>query len=527
MTACAALDRLEAPEFQPGPAAIPLVLIGGFPRHDLAVERITMIGPLDRRSARLAMQRIAPAYDPAERARVEQLIHQPVTILHPLAVDGGENRLIPSMTGRILRVDLAMTGQGDNWIFSVECDWTQELHRIDAEQSAARWLENLNVETRWLSDQLRIELDQRRIRSAASLADMVKELRLALRREFIWAGNQISERRRLVPSSAGRPIRLGMTSAAQPAGLIERWHAAYQARKPLKLTALGPGQIVESTFPLIGGWDPARQGLAESQYAKSTSDDFDAVANVFRLWVLNEDGAFVGTAFDQTAFFDEGQAIEPAPRRLKPALTQDEAGRSVGIVVEMTLDDGATWTAYPGVARVLNDRAGVYLNDDELPPGFITAILAGEGWIRVTGCLQSPLPMRATIWRGNPLAGPFDSREFQTGDRFAHQRLDAGSRYAAAVAAEERTADTRDDRGRMAAWLADRAGELSFEGGEAELTVTGPRISLQPGDRLARLTGRGIDLDLSDRRGLAPVATLMAIEHNWNEGRSKLTWKLN
>jgi hypothetical protein len=203
--------------------------------------------------------------------------------------------------------------------------------------------------------------------------------------------------------------------------------------QPIRFIAEAAGPVVESTFALVGGWDAADEALADGEYSKSGSSDFEAVANVFRLWVLNEDGAFTaepfdrGPAFDLTTLFDDGRAIEPQPLRFGHALSQDAAGRSVGVVVEMSIDGGASWSRYPGTASVLSDRAGVYLADDALPAGFLAAVRGGVGKIRVTATLRNPLPLQSVRWRGNPFTGAFRTQRLKLGDAFGWRRVLPGS----------------------------------------------------------------------------------------------------
>jgi hypothetical protein len=532
MSTAASIPRL--PTSTPASASeAPLVLVDGACRTDLAVLSVRMTGPLDERSARLTLRRLAAAHDPAERSGVDRLLGRSVTLLQPAAIHGGSNRLIPLLAGRIESAEMSLGAQRDQWVLLASCDWSRTAAdaRPDQPITAAEMLDRLGVWRRLISAADEQELRARSVRRASQLATLLTELGMQVHRRLRWSGGAVRERRSLRPRQGGRPIRLGMTEGAPGAGVVREWSARTEARRPIRFIAAAPGQRVESTFDLVGGWDPSLEGLAESQYARSTSDDFAAVANVHRLWVLNEDGAFSGAPFmralfDLTAFFDEGQAVAARALPLGDALTLDEAGRSVGVLVEWSMDGGVSWSVYPGLWRRLPDRAGIHLDDDALPAGWIAAVEGGTGRVRATGTLTSPNAMRSVRWRGNPFEGPFVTRHFDLSGRFAWRRLDSRSRFSVEVATGLRRADTIDQRPAMRAWLEDRARRGGHDGGQAEMTVRGPAISLRLGDRLAVLSGRRIGLETGDPASGEPRAELESMEHDWEHHRSRLTWKL-
>jgi hypothetical protein len=321
-------------------------------------------------------------------------------------------------------------------------------------------------------------------------------------------------------------VRLALSDLANPAGAVESLCLAMPSARPVKFVAEADAQVVESTFDLMPGWDASDQAGAESEYARSTSSDFDAVANVFRLWVLNEDGAFEGLTFDLTTFFDEGRAITPRAMRFEQALTRDSAGRSVGTPIEYSLDGGMSWSHWPGVAVVLRDRAGVSLDDDALPAGFLDAVRSGAGRIRITATLRSPLPQHRVRWRGNPFAGAFDERCVDVSDRFAWRRVAPTSKFADQVASGDRSADLVDDRAAMMTWLAQYAIESAATSGRATVSAVGPMLGLRVGDRLDQFAGRAIDVTLVDPASHAPAATLVKIQHRWDTSRSELLWEV-
>ncbi len=522
MTAAATLRALEQGDRLVGRPGQPLVRIDGVIRSDLFVQSLTCEGPLDRRRAVLAVA-------PADRASVDRLVHARIELLLPVHLAGADGDVVPLMAGRLGEVRRRLGGRTAQGRLAATCDWTTRLaQRVvlpEAPRSLGALLEQANAQGRleltwpWLEDET---LDRPITRSmprqatlGAMLEHLADEFDLVIHREFQWHGHGVTEHRVVRSHRQGRPIALAATDAANPAGVLAALDASEPLARPIRLVARADGQVVESTFDLRAGWDDTRQGLADHEYVRSTSGDFDFVRNVYRLWRLNEDGALGDPPFDLTALFDEGRAIAPQALRFGSALTRDDRGRTVGVVVEASIDRGQIWTRYAGRVEVLADRAGLYLDDDALPEDFFSAAKAGEARLRVTGTLRSPEPLARIRWVGNPFAGSFETRMIEVGDAFEHRRVAPTSRYHDAVRDGEMTADHCDQRPAMDQWLARRAVGRTHEADR--LTVTTARImdGLRLGDRLIAV-GRRTRLP----RGLR----LHEITHDWTTHRSDLTW---
>ena len=549
MTACATLSRLESGALRPSPAVGPVVLVDGRPRTDLWVRTLTMSGRLDQRQVELGLERSAAGFDASERARVDRLIDAAVTILQPIALTGGDSRLLPLLDGRIVEASSELDPNTDELTLTGQCNWSDILNRPieTGELDAPQWtlqsaLEQLNalagldleldlLAPSSLAQPIRRSLMQgKTVRSV--LEAVLNDADVVVHRSLGWAGHRVSEQRTVRPGGWGRPVRLGLSALANPSGAVASIHAALPRQRPVKLTAEADGQVVESTFELVGGWDPAGEGEADNEYVRSLSSDFDAVANVYRLWVLNEDGSYSdapfnrGPAFDLTGLFADGRAVAPQPLRFGNCLAEDAAGRSVGVVIEVSTDGGSTWAHYAGQADVMNDRAAVYLSDDALPSAFFAAAKTGQARVRATATLRSPLPVSDIRWHGSPFAGPFEHVRLTVGNAFAHRRVDATSKFYSAVQSGGRTADEADDRDAMEVWLAERAQQIQPAEGAVSIVTTSPALSLRIGDRLERIAGRNLGADLADPAAAAPRATLDAIEHRWTDASSMLTWRL-
>jgi len=142
-----------------------------------------------------------------------------------------------------------------------------------------------------------------------------------------------------------------------------------------------------------------------------------------RLWVLNEDGRYKGWLYNRNAPFDDYQPFDFSTvadatvtcpgawmrrrRRLWPTITTSPDGRSLGVWVEISFDGGTTWQQQSAGVRVLDDRAGVYLdceNPTEIAPAGVEpaemnlwyAIIDQTCRVRVTAVVESDERLIAT-----------------------------------------------------------------------------------------------------------------------------------
>jgi len=157
---------------------------------------------------------------------------------------------------------------------------------------------------------------------------------------------------------------------------------------------VGDWHYVESTFALQKGWKSSLDNTAESKLSKD-SPDFENVANpyrdVWRKFVLNEAGDYVGTRSEITSPFDfssvVGHACAPRRRRFLPCIAQDNDGapfgRYAGCFIEFSIDGGSTWSS----VETLEDRTCV--------------ILDRECGIRFDGLFPPPELRRAGLSLGN------------------------------------------------------------------------------------------------------------------------------
>lgn len=541
-----ALPQLVSPTTTPLPA--PLVLYRGEAVPELFVVSFTHRGPLDERTAVLRLRRNAGGYEPLERSRAERWIGESVEIHQPLKLEGGEETMFPLLRGRVTASAQQLADREDEIELTVECDWTQALRgvaRVDvfptrASSGASHGLEQhqpvaptlrdavaslgLDIATHllppWVALRTVPPSHMRGSTVGAVLKNIHEHHALSLRREPTLHGENIREHRSLVTLAQGRPIRLGLGALANPAGAVRSLRAAIRAARPIQRIASADPQAVESTFNLQPAWRSDETQQPDAQYAKSTSGNFDAVAHVFRLWLLNEDAALPDApTFDLAALFEE--EIEAQPLRFTPTLTQDASGRSLGFVVETSTDGGVSYTRYGGAVKIMIDRAGVYLDDEALPATYLAAARNGRARLRITATLQSPNPLESVRWVGNPFAGEFDTQALDVSGAFAYRRVTPGSKFHSSGL----PADTADDRGRMIQWLALQPVRRS-ERGKAVVVTVSIAPTLRLGDRLDQLAHRRIAPDLPDPAGAEPAAILVNITHDYAKDRSRLEWEI-
>jgi hypothetical protein len=327
---------------------------------------------------------------------------------------------------------------------------------------------------------------------------------LVIQRHMERVDGRLREQRVLRPLRHGRPIQTPWAMSDSSFSSVRAVNAQTPPDAARRWVAQSQPWVIESTFDLVPGWDPSLAGESDATYDRTASDNFSRYGNVYRQWVLNEDGAFSkppyeqGEAFDLAAFFNDPR-MAAQPLRLRPCITLDDAGQPLPPIVEVSTDAGSTWSRYGGEALVLATRAGVYLNDTTLPSALLSAAQAGEARVRVTASLRSPQPVTAQRWRGNPFAGQRPAKVLNVDEGFRFQKVAPASIHRAGIDAGQLQAAEVDQRLALQRWLLQRIQQAASAGdaldGEATLTVNGAWPWLKPGDRLLAAGGPHATLD--------------------------------
>lgn len=558
------------PLFAAGADLAGVVLIDGIPEPRLVVREHRVQGPLDRRQATLAVA--AADSRPAQSALMARWLNtQQATLAVPIRLVDDQVRWSVLVNGRLETTDTQDSARSQQRLLTLVDQWDTELDKTigsvwwqteegllfddsrpavmrvgdRANRSDQVWsigdqrvyvfqdqgqawttgtalaavnaLAGLRLSLRLLPVATRDAALQRAVDLSAPLDRVLTQLLqphgLVIERDLAWEGGVVTQRRAVRPVVNGRRARLSWAGDGRRLGEVRRVRSQHPTPAAQQWAAQADGWVVESTFELVHGWDTSLVGQPDAVYSKADHEDFATFANVYRLWVLNEDGRFTGApfhqgaAFDLTAFFNDGLepaarhgTIRPRPLRFEDGLTLDATGTRRGVTVEISTDGGSNWSTYPGVVVVRDDRAGVYLDDATLPLAFLAAAKSGDAMVRVTASLRSPIPVRVRRWAGNPFAGSEPPRRFDLGGAFRFQRVGAQSIHFDEVNSGQTQAVQADETGAMTHWLIQRMERESRSQhvttgtpGRAELLLAGAWPMLRVGDRLMSTAGQGQD----------------------------------
>lgn len=499
----------------------PMVLVNGEPRADVFPLSIDHAGLLGECRALFGLEREAAGWTDSEHDRVAALAGGAVVVLQPVALAGGDSRMLVLFSGRFARSATKVSDRTDRLDIVAECDWSRRLSMhpegladdatlADAIGALDQTLGGIDVT---LLDPDRLAPSFGPVsRSAVTVGGVLRVLverhGLVVQQYHGWDGRRVNTALSARPLAHARALPMAYQGLA---GASER-QTRRDTAGAVKLIGRAAPQVVESTFELQPGWDPNDEGLPDSEYGKTTSTDFDAVASVFRLWALNEDGAFAGPVFDLASFFGADGPIAPQALRFADALTHDSMGQSVGVVVEYSVDAGNQWQRYPGTVVNQRSHAAVYIDDDVLPAEYFTAAKAGAVRVRVTASLTSLLPTEFVRWAGNPFFGVHSVERFDLADRYRWRRIDQASKYALDVTSGQRTSDACDDRPQLRLWLAQRSQTATAFERSGSLSMSGLAFGLRVGD------------GFHDPAAKSELA-LTRIEHDWLSHQTRVRYE--
>jgi hypothetical protein len=239
MTATASLRALNTFDRHGRPSQ-PIVRIDGQVREDVFVERLTMQGRTDRRTAVLRMVGADSA----------QITGQHVEVLLPVLLVGGSSRLAPMFAGRVTQAGHDRGSKQDRRQVQAVCDWSAVLNQPwegqgPQEETAGSWLTGIGA---WYGLKLNTarvpaEALAQPIRAATwgtvgkALESVLVACGCCVHREMLWSGNAVIEKRALRPTGSGRPVRLAATDLANPAGVVAAIERQRQTTGPTKLIA--------------------------------------------------------------------------------------------------------------------------------------------------------------------------------------------------------------------------------------------------------------------------------------------------
>ena len=288
-------------------------------------------------------------------------------------------------------------------------------------------LEDLRLEGRSVLDAL--EHLARRVGLRATVA-LSRDAAGQLTRALVLVGRGLGRRVSLYHQMPGQTYSRVRTFMEKLDARID-WSEALA-----RIELVGDLKLYESTFELQPGWDPGKENEDPTAYRRSGNPNFAPLADVFRKWVLNEAGDYNGAPYLLSGPYDfsslfENETSLPRRRRFLPTISSGAMGESYGVHVELSYDDGATWTRYEGPVRVLRDECGIYLAGDRLPAALYRAAKHDEYRCRVTATVESDSRLRATAEREN-LADDHRGRRqwLDVSSDFHYRLVDAASIFA-------------------------------------------------------------------------------------------------
>lgn len=310
-----------------------------------------------------------------------------------------------------------------------------------------------------------------------------------------------------------RAIRLQRAGETFDAGRSNLWKGGITFnRRPSRPTVsvIGGLKRYESTFMLQKGWDVDMESYQYRDFVRGDADDWPMKADVFRKWVLNESGRYCDEpynleTFDFTDVSSEDFILTDA-RLFNPCLSVSSTGGSLGIVVEVSCDDGSTWRRYGGAVRVADDECAIYLADDALPADYFQAVaIDGTAKVRVTATVTSDRRINAEI--------PGDASCPAKIVRVSSAQWEKVHNDSIFYQCEDLPApDERDDTGRLNQ-IAISLRETQSSAVEADMSLGWVDVACDVGDIIEQVEGRRLELNVF------PDSTphIRAVEHRCDE----------
>ena len=201
---------------------------------------------------------------------------------------------------------------------------------------------------------------------------------------------------------------------------VKRSSVGYNASATVnKVVIQGSPTVYEFTVELARGWIESHDDK-EPDLLRKSGGDFTDVRDVYRRWVLNEAGDYIGMREEIAREFttDFRQALEdltiagefiPRRRKLLPTLTLNEGGTQPvgslrGVDVEYLDLDNETWIPIGNWGcKILEQEAGIYFDGEDVPEELL--FRRADARVRVTATLESDFRVTGTsVTTNSPLA---------------------------------------------------------------------------------------------------------------------------
>ncbi len=323
------------------------------------------------------------------------------------------------------------------------------------------------------------------------------------------------------PGRQGRRTSVRLQATGELLSLTDSnlWRGEIKiSRRPSRraVLALGEKKRYESTFELQTGWDPALQTSRWRDFIRSESDNWPAVADVYRKWVLNEDGHYNTqpwslSTYDFAAINSQDFLLQEA-RKFSPCISTDSYGQNLGIVVEVRYGYDETWNRWTGPVWVSSDRCEVYLGGDALPADYFQAAATSQVQLRVTATVEADTRLVAEIAGDGGL--PREVVDFSAHAKW--RKVHEGSIFFNQEGIGE---PAEQDDTEVLRNLARRYSEVVSTAVEGELHLGWVDTSYHIGDIVERIDGK--DIELPSNPYSRPHVT--SVQHDFINQSTRLT----
>lgn len=275
-----------------------------------------------------------------------------------------------------------------------------------------------------------------------------------------------------------------------------------------ELTVYGGLGEVEATFELVRSWPEDQDDATEDKLMLDSEDyaDDKALHRVWRDWVLNEAGDYIGVRpehkkpYDLSKIFEEDDCIVRR-RRFLPTLTVDDdgapIGRTHGVTVEWYDSDGQ-WRSLDEISDgnanqvlLLERECGIRFSGI-VPPWEIMA-MGASAKVRITATLQCD----RRLTRTQKVAGSQAQERIPVSivtEAFQRRKIDKTSIYYDKVQSKELDSAEVDDTGKLQSFIYRLADSLDAAECSGSITLNGLDYSYQLGQEITRISGREINL---------------------------------
>lgn len=258
----------------------------------------------------------------------------------------------------------------------------------------------------------------------------------------------------------------------------------------------GGMEKAEVTLELFKTWPEGKDALSRDDLGKEEGAEYAANKTVWRLWSANLGGDWFNVrpetlTPDLSDLFD---VYIPHRREAERPFTWLDAAKRItypDVVVEWSLDNGATWAEAQGSITIDESDVQVLFEDDLPPEELMTA--GTDAKMRITCVVSGDSQLSFTAI---PTAAAVNARPLRqvihNPQRFRKHSKTAAGGYASVLAGD---ADVADDSAAIQAYAIGLRDLQGFAELDCEFQLPGIHLAYEIGDQITEIDGREIDLN--------------------------------